>query len=110
LQGRVKAIEVGAFHAFALMDNEDLYGWGYNSRKDSSLSILGIGNNELIVYSPTVVPINGKIKEVNTGAGHTFAWTESGEMLAWGSNWSNKISKDFPETVNQPTLFSFKIK
>jgi alpha-tubulin suppressor-like RCC1 family protein len=104
IEGNIKEIAIGAFHAYALLENGDLYGWGYNSRENRDFSVLGIGKNDLVIYSPVKIPITGSVKTISTGSGHTFMRTEDGELYAWGSNYSSIISSDLPETVNVPTL------
>ena len=57
---KVKMVVSGNFHAYAITEDDTLYGWGRNS-SDGVISVLGLGTTETIIYEPQVININDKI-------------------------------------------------
>ena len=80
---KVTAVAAGMYHSCALTAAGQLYTWGNNSKGQ-----LGLGRNNDMVFSPTLVeslagvPVAG----VACGGNHTLAVTRSGAVFAWGSN------------------------
>ncbi|KAK3601331.1 hypothetical protein CHS0354_011933 [Potamilus streckersoni] len=76
------SIACGQTSSMALMDNGEVYGWGYNGNGQ-----LGVGNN---VNSPNPCKVqmqNGIIvSQIVCGYAHTLALTDEGALYSWGAN------------------------
>ena len=102
---KVKMVVSGNFHAYALTEDDTLYGWGRNS-SDGVISVLGLGTTEPIIYEPQVINISDKIISMSAGNGQTWALTEGGAVYGWGDNSFKQISLELPWRVNTPTRIS----
>ena len=80
---KVTAVAAGMYHSCALTASGQLYTWGNNSKGQ-----LGLGRNNDMVFSPTLVeslagvPLAG----LACGGNHTLVITRSGAVFAFGSN------------------------
>ncbi|RUS86421.1 hypothetical protein EGW08_005799, partial [Elysia chlorotica] len=76
------SIACGQTSSMALMDNGEVYGWGYNGNGQ-----LGIGNN---VNQPNPSRVGSLtsviITQVVCGYAHTLALSDEGIMYSWGAN------------------------
>lgn len=75
-------IACGQTSSMALLDNGEVYGWGYNGNCQ-----LGIGNSvnqpsPCRVHFPTSVIVN----QIVCGSAHTLALSDEGVIYAWGAN------------------------
>ncbi|CAG5128531.1 unnamed protein product [Candidula unifasciata] len=76
------AIACGQTSSVALMDNGEVYGWGYNGNGQ-----LGIGNNVNQPNPCRVHLLQGVvINQVVCGYAHTLALSDEGIMFSWGAN------------------------
>ncbi|XP_075996550.1 RCC1 and BTB domain-containing protein 1-like [Genypterus blacodes] len=83
LQGKtVVSITCGQTSSMALLDNGEVYGWGYNANGQ-----LGVGNNRN-QHSPCLLTaLRGLcIQQLCSGYGHCLALTDEGLLYAWGAN------------------------
>lgn len=81
---KIAKIGSGDYHSFAVDKDDKVYAWGLNT-----FSQTGIPTSESkddAILTPTLVKnLNGyKIKEIDGGAHHSIACTESGQVLIWG--------------------------
>uniref|UniRef100_A0A3Q0R638 Regulator of chromosome condensation (RCC1) and BTB (POZ) domain containing protein 1 n=1 Tax=Amphilophus citrinellus TaxID=61819 RepID=A0A3Q0R638_AMPCI len=83
LQGKTAAgITCGQTSSMALVDNGEVYGWGYNGNGQ-----LGIGNNGNQLTPCRVTALQGMcIQQIVSGYGHCLALTDKGLLYAWGAN------------------------
>ncbi|CAL1532706.1 unnamed protein product [Lymnaea stagnalis] len=76
------AIACGQTSSMALLDNGEVYGWGYNGNGQ-----LGIGNN---VNQPSPCRVHSLtsviISQIVCGYAHTLALSDEGVIYAWGAN------------------------
>ncbi len=83
---RKKIIKIGSgdYHSFAVDKDGKVYAWGLNTFGQTGIPTTE--NQDDTILSPTVVKsLNGyNIKEIDGGAHHTIACTESGQVLVWG--------------------------
>ncbi|XP_071085052.1 RCC1 and BTB domain-containing protein 1-like isoform X1 [Haliotis cracherodii] len=104
----VVAISCGQTSSMALMDNGELYGWGYNGNGQ-----LGLGNN---VNQPNPCKVAGAlsgliISQVVSGYAHTMALTDEGVLYSWGANsygqlgTSSKANQVYPTRVERTERF-----
>ncbi|XP_047433036.1 RCC1 and BTB domain-containing protein 1 isoform X2 [Mugil cephalus] len=83
LQGKTAVgITCGQTSSVALVDNGEVYGWGYNGNGQ-----LGIGNNGNQLTPCRVTALQGMcVQQVVSGYGHCLALTDEGLLYAWGAN------------------------
>ncbi|XP_005450135.1 RCC1 and BTB domain-containing protein 1 isoform X2 [Oreochromis niloticus] len=83
LQGKnASGITCGQTSSMALVDNGEVYGWGYNGNGQ-----LGIGNNGNQLTPCRVAALQGMcIQQIVSGYGHCLALTDKGLLYAWGAN------------------------
>ncbi|TNN53874.1 RCC1 and BTB domain-containing protein 1 [Liparis tanakae] len=83
LQGKSAAgITCGQTSSMALMDNGEVYGWGYNGNGQ-----LGIGNNGNQLTPCRLAALQGLcMQQVIAGNSHCLALTDEGLLYAWGAN------------------------
>ncbi|PVD18761.1 hypothetical protein C0Q70_21313 [Pomacea canaliculata] len=78
----VVSVCCGQTSSLALMDNGEVYGWGYNGNGQ-----LGLGNN---VNQPNPCRIHSLqgviVSQIVCGYAHTLALTDEGSLYAWGAN------------------------
>ncbi|KAF4637492.1 hypothetical protein G7Y89_g603 [Cudoniella acicularis] len=82
---KIRDINCGAFHSFAIDDKDRVFAWGLNNFGQTGISN-GAGDANAVIETPTVVgsfePY--KIKEIRGGNHHSIACTEDGKLLVWG--------------------------
>uniref|UniRef100_A0A8C6VVF6 Regulator of chromosome condensation (RCC1) and BTB (POZ) domain containing protein 1 n=1 Tax=Nothobranchius furzeri TaxID=105023 RepID=A0A8C6VVF6_NOTFU len=83
LQGKAAVgITCGQTSSLALIDNGEVYGWGYNGNGQ-----LGIGNNGNQLCPCRLATLQGVcIQQVVAGYAHCLALTDEGLLYAWGAN------------------------
>ncbi|NXX17546.1 RCBT1 protein, partial [Podargus strigoides] len=82
-QGKmVVGIACGPSSSMAIVDNGEVYGWGYNGNGQ-----LGLGNNSNQLIPCRVAALHCVcILQIACGYAHTLALTDGGVLYAWGSN------------------------
>ncbi|XP_076041418.1 RCC1 and BTB domain-containing protein 1-like isoform X2 [Oratosquilla oratoria] len=100
---RVVDIACGQTSSMAVMDNGEVYGWGYNSNGQ-----LGLGNSVNQHNPCRVAALEGLvITKIVCGYSHTLALSDEGGLWAWGSNsygqlgTGNKANQAAPVRVAQ---------
>ncbi|TWW81064.1 BTB domain-containing protein 1 Regulator of chromosome condensation and [Takifugu flavidus] len=83
LQNRVAvSIVCGQTSSLAVVDNGEVYGWGYNGNGQ-----LGLGNNGNQLTPCRLVALQGLcVQQVVSGYAHSLALTDEGLLYAWGAN------------------------
>ncbi|KAM6141107.1 LOW QUALITY PROTEIN: RCC1 and BTB domain-containing protein 1 [Pterocles gutturalis] len=83
LQGKmVVGIACGQTSSMAVVNNGEVYGWGYNGNGQ-----LGLGNNGNQLTPCRVAALQGVcIMQIACGYAHTLALTDEGLLYAWGAN------------------------
>ncbi|XP_041835134.1 RCC1 and BTB domain-containing protein 1 isoform X2 [Melanotaenia boesemani] len=83
LQGKMAVgITCGQTSSMALVDNGEVYAWGYNGNGQ-----LGIGNNGNQMTPCRLTALQGLcIQQIVSGYGHCLALTDEGLLYAWGAN------------------------
>ncbi|XP_074671835.1 RCC1 and BTB domain-containing protein 1 isoform X2 [Strix aluco] len=83
LQGKmVVGIACGQTSSMAVVNNGEVYGWGYNGNGQ-----LGLGNNGNQLTPCRVAALHGVcILQIACGYAHTLALTDEGLLYAWGAN------------------------
>ncbi|XP_023655081.1 RCC1 and BTB domain-containing protein 1 isoform X1 [Paramormyrops kingsleyae] len=83
LQNRVATgISCGQTSSMAVLDNGEVYGWGYNGSGQ-----LGLGNNGNQLTPCRLVGLQGLcVLQIACGYSHTLALTDQGCLYAWGAN------------------------
>lgn len=79
---RIISIACGQTSSMALIDNGEVYAWGYNGNGQ-----LGMGNN---VNQPSPCRVsslqNVIISQIVCGYNHTLALSDQGKLYSWGAN------------------------
>ncbi|GFY75775.1 RCC1 and BTB domain-containing protein 1 [Trichonephila inaurata madagascariensis] len=79
---RCISIACGQTSSMAVLDNGEVYGWGYNGNGQ-----LGIGGNANQANPYRVSNLQGVvIQKIVCGYAHTMALTDEGVLYAWGAN------------------------
>ncbi|XP_033957192.1 RCC1 and BTB domain-containing protein 1 isoform X1 [Pseudochaenichthys georgianus] len=83
LQGKIAiGISCGQTSSMALIDNGEVYGWGYNGNGQ-----LGIGNNGNQLTPCRLSALQGLcMQQIVSGYSHCLALTDEGLLYAWGAN------------------------
>ncbi|XP_030601062.1 RCC1 and BTB domain-containing protein 2 isoform X1 [Archocentrus centrarchus] len=103
LQNKVVVnIACGQLCSMAVLDNGEIYGWGYNCNGQ-----LGLGNNGNQQTPCRIAALQGvNIVQVACGYAHTLALTDEGFVYAWGANsygqlgTGNKSNQALPIQIN----------
>ena len=84
-KNKVKYIECGAYHSFAVDKSGKVWAWGLNSYGETGVTE-GAGDDDACVLKPTVIKsFTGKdVICMKGGAHHSLAVTAAGECFAWG--------------------------
>jgi len=79
---KVVAVACGQLSSMALLEDGELYGWGYNGNGE-----LGIGTNSNHHNPIRVINLNKVfITQIVCGFAHCLAMTDQGDIYAWGAN------------------------
>jgi len=79
---KVTGITCGQTSSMAVLENGEVYGWGYNGNGQ-----LGLGNNINQLTPLRVTALQGVvITSVVCGYAHTLAISDEGVLYAWGAN------------------------
>uniref|UniRef100_A0A803VUK3 RCC1 and BTB domain containing protein 1 n=1 Tax=Ficedula albicollis TaxID=59894 RepID=A0A803VUK3_FICAL len=83
LQGKiVVGIACGQTSSMAVVNNGEVYGWGYNGNGQ-----LGLGNNGNQLTPCRVAALHSVcVLQIACGYAHTLALTDEGLLYAWGAN------------------------
>lgn len=93
----IVAISAGAEHSLALKADGTMLAWG--------LDVDGqLGDNAQFVDQLLPVPVANanNIVGISAGYNHSLAFTSSGNVLAWGSDFGGQLGDNLPK-VNKPT-------
>ncbi|XP_034417637.1 RCC1 and BTB domain-containing protein 1-like isoform X3 [Cyclopterus lumpus] len=83
LQSKVAVgIACGQTSSLAVVDNGEVYGWGYNGNGQ-----LGLGNNGNQLTPCRIVALQGLcVRQIVSGYAHSLALTDEGLLYTWGAN------------------------
>jgi alpha-tubulin suppressor-like RCC1 family protein len=95
----IKMLASGQSHSLALMEDGELFGWGYNADDQ-----LGAGRSERVATIPERVPLPQKIIFVTVGAYHTICIQEDGTFLVFGQNSSGELGIGITTAPDSPTV------
>uniref|UniRef100_A0A8D3BQR0 RCC1 and BTB domain containing protein 2 n=1 Tax=Scophthalmus maximus TaxID=52904 RepID=A0A8D3BQR0_SCOMX len=103
LQNKVVVnVACGQLCSMAVLENGEIYGWGYNCNGQ-----LGLGNNGNQQTPCRIAALQGvNIVQVACGYAHTLALTDEGFVYAWGANsygqlgTGNKSNQALPTQIN----------
>lgn len=92
----VASVSLGEWHSAALMENGDLYTWGYDN---SDNIILSVKPHKLQLTPEKVLE---SVSSVLAGSMITQAITTNGDLYLWGFNGSGSVGNGTTEYVRQP--------
>uniref|UniRef100_A0A672IJ87 RCC1 and BTB domain-containing protein 2-like n=1 Tax=Salarias fasciatus TaxID=181472 RepID=A0A672IJ87_SALFA len=103
LQSKVVVnIACGQLCSMAVLDNGEIYGWGYNCNGQ-----LGLGNNGNQQTPCRIAALQGvNIVQVACGYAHTLALTDEGFVYAWGANSYGQLGTGNKSNQALPTLIN----
>ncbi|XP_069614402.1 RCC1 and BTB domain-containing protein 2 isoform X2 [Ranitomeya imitator] len=97
----VVGIACGQMSSMAIVDNGEVYAWGYNGNGQ-----LGLGSSGNQPTPCRIATLQGvRVEQVVCGYAHTLAVTDEGVMYAWGANsygqlgTGNKSNQSYPVQV-----------
>ncbi|MBL6883566.1 MAG: hypothetical protein ISR09_04175 [Candidatus Thalassarchaeum sp.] len=94
------SISMGFHHTCGIIDNNDLYCWGYNDQGQ-----LGIGTTEQTNY-PIPQLVDSNVIGVSTGNNHACALYESQTIKCWGANSEGQLGTGNMFYQNTPTAIN----
>ncbi|KAM7412744.1 hypothetical protein PAMA_020224 [Pampus argenteus] len=95
-------IACGQLCSMAVLDNGEIYGWGYNCNGQ-----LGLGNNGNQQTPCRIAALQGiNIVQVACGYAHTLALTDEGFVYAWGANSYGQLGTGNKSNQALPTLIN----
>uniref|UniRef100_A0A8C5ATY9 RCC1 and BTB domain containing protein 2 n=1 Tax=Gadus morhua TaxID=8049 RepID=A0A8C5ATY9_GADMO len=103
LQNKVVVnIGCGQLCSMAVLDNGEIYGWGYNCNGQ-----LGLGNNGNQQTPCRIAALQGaSIIQVACGYAHTLALTDEGMVYSWGANSYGQLGTGNKSNQALPTLIN----
>ncbi|KAK2846704.1 hypothetical protein Q5P01_009703 [Channa striata] len=103
LQNKVVVnIACGQLCSMAVLDNGEVYGWGYNCNGQ-----LGLGNNGNQQTPCRIAALQGiNIVQVACGYAHTLALTDEGYIYAWGANSYGQLGTGSKSNQALPTIIN----
>ncbi|XP_061683885.1 RCC1 and BTB domain-containing protein 2 isoform X1 [Syngnathoides biaculeatus] len=103
LQSKVVVnIACGQLCSMAVLDNGEIYGWGYNCNGQ-----LGLGNTGNQQTPCRVAALQGvKVIQVACGYAHTLALTDDGFIYSWGANSYGQLGTGNKNNYSLATLIS----
>ncbi|XP_030225248.1 RCC1 and BTB domain-containing protein 1 isoform X1 [Gadus morhua] len=99
LQGKaVVGVACGQTSSLALVDNGELYSWGYNGNGQ-----LGLGNNGNQLSPCRLTALQGLcVQQVVAGYAHCLALTDEGALYAWGANTCGQLGTGNKSNQHSP--------
>ncbi len=93
----IVAIGAGSEHSLALKADGTVLAWGSDVEGQ-------LGNNTQFADQPLPVAVmtSSNIVGISAGTSHSLAFTSSGNVLAWGSDFGGQLGDNIPK-VNKPT-------
>uniref|UniRef100_A0A8C8A5J7 Regulator of chromosome condensation (RCC1) and BTB (POZ) domain containing protein 2 n=1 Tax=Oryzias sinensis TaxID=183150 RepID=A0A8C8A5J7_9TELE len=103
LQSKVVVnVGCGQLCSMAVLDNGEIYGWGYNCNGQ-----LGLGNNGNQQTPCRIAALQGvNVVQVACGYAHTLALTDEGFVYAWGANSYGQLGTGNKSNQALPTLIN----
>ncbi|XP_078613708.1 RCC1 and BTB domain-containing protein 1-like isoform X1 [Branchiostoma floridae x Branchiostoma japonicum] len=96
---KVTEIACGQTSSMALLDNGEVYGWGYNGNGQ-----LGVGNNVNQPNPCRVAALQQMIVvQIVCGYAHAMALTDEGSVYAWGANSYGQLGTGNKANLVTPT-------
>eukprot|EP00051_Salpingoeca_urceolata_P018631 m.263579 g.263579 ORF g.263579 m.263579 type:complete len:377 (-) comp19241_c0_seq14:2670-3800(-) len=103
----VKHIACGGWHSICVTDSDDVYTFGRNHHGQLGRSVGGEAGSctepALVDMDQTLSPA-AVVAGVSAGTAHSFLWTASGTLLAWGCNRYGQTGLPGTGDVARPTL------
>ena len=94
------SISTGFHHTCGIIDNNDLYCWGYNDNGQ-----IGIGDIDYMNY-PIPQFVDSNVIAVSTGNNHVCALYESQTVKCWGANSEGQLGTGYMANEATPTAIN----
>ncbi|HJN54783.1 MAG TPA: hypothetical protein QF646_00165, partial [Candidatus Poseidoniales archaeon] len=94
---RVADVDLGGTHACAVLENADLYCWGY-----AQFGRVGHGSGSGEVASPEY--ILSDVKQVSAGSAHTCAVLNDGQVACWGEGANGRLGNAGTSDQHSPVF------
>ncbi|CAB3375688.1 Hypothetical predicted protein [Cloeon dipterum] len=99
----VAQVFCGAQFSIALSTSGALYSWGKGDGYR-----LGHGSEEHVRFPKQIQALAGKkVVAVSVGSSHVLVRTDDGEVLAWGQNEQNQLSRVSTQPLCEPTVLPY---
>ena len=97
----VSSVAGGGYFALALTSTGSVLTWGQNDQGQ-----LGQGTSSLDVASPspTLIPAGVKVTQIAAGCNSAYALTSTGQVYAWGANYSGQLGDGGRAQASAPVL------
>jgi len=96
---RVVQLQVGAYHSACLLDNGEVWMWGFNHWGQ-------LGSGDWFAH-PSPVKVRGlpqgcRVVQLQVGGGHSACLLDNGEVWMWGSNVSGELGIGNTDNKSSP--------
>lgn len=92
----LRPMAAGGDHSLAVIGNQGLYGWGYNSYRQASTT-----TDQAVVATPERLDAAGTWRSLAGGWQHSMAIKADGSLWGWGWNWFGQIGIGTQGTAHQ---------
>jgi alpha-tubulin suppressor-like RCC1 family protein len=100
----VETVVCGADHTFALLRNDEVFCWGYNTHGE-----LGLGDQtNRFVPTKMTFAFTAPVNFLACGGLHTFALLKNKDIFCWGKNDFGQLGLGNTTNVSLPTKFEFQ--
>ncbi len=96
----IVAVSAGGFHSLALKNDGSLISWGDNTHGQLGNNLQGSINSTSV---PVDVGVTFKFTSIATGANHSLALRDDGNVYSWGDNSRKQLGNTAPNNTT-PTL------
>lgn len=103
-KGLPSTLFAGWTHSVTQTDSGELINWGRNSYGQLGCDL----NARAATWNPSVLKVDGRLRQVAVGSEHTVVLTEEGNVLSWGWNEHGNCGTGTQENMLKPSLVTIQ--
>jgi alpha-tubulin suppressor-like RCC1 family protein len=101
---KIKKLSAGNSHCLCLLEDGQVYAWGFNRAGQ-----LGLGDFKNVANMTLVTALKDlQVADVFTAANSSLCLTQDGQIYVWGSNMQGELGLGDKKHRNTPTLLPFE--